>query len=303
MARTLLVFSNMELDSGPDDVLSDLELDSGKAPAGEPDFGRGGGRDGDGPNWPLIWVVILLVVALLGVYFGFFRGRKSATATAARPAIEAPASEPEAAETADPVEPEIDLPPLEASDAIVRELVSQLAQHPKLATWLASDELLQRFAAAVDNVAEGKSPRGHLAFLAPQGDFKGTERDGLAVVDRASYRRYDAPAQLFASLDAADVAKLYRTLKPLVSEAYRDLGYPSRDFDATLAEAIDELIATPLPDSEVALLPKVKSYEFADPSLEKLSPAQKHLLRMGPDNARRVQRKLAEIRDEIGLEP
>ena len=291
----------MELDPGSRDVLSDLELDSGTTPAGEPDFDPG--RGNDGPNWPLIWVVILLVVALLGVYFGFFRGRKSALETAAPPATEAPTEATEPAETADSAEPDIDLPALSASDAIVRELVGQLAEHPKLATWLASDELVRRFAAAVDNVAEGKSPRGHLDFLEPQGDFRSIDRNGLAIIDPASYRRYDAPAQLIAALDAAEVAELYRTLKPLLSEAYRDLGYPNRDFDATLAAAIDELLATPLPATDVALLPKVSSYEFADPSLEKLSAPQKQLLRMGPDNARRVQRKLAEIRDEIGLEP
>jgi hypothetical protein len=36
-------------------------------------------------------------------------------------------------------------------------------------------------------------------------------------------------------------------------------------------------------------------YEYADPKLEALSPAQKALLRMGPRNVPRVQAKLREL--------
>ncbi len=49
------------------------------------------------------------------------------------------------------------------------------------------------------------------------------------------------------------------------------------------------------------LEPAVDAYEFVDPALESLSPAQKHLLRMGPDNARLVREKLREIADLLEL--
>jgi hypothetical protein len=41
-------------------------------------------------------------------------------------------------------------------------------------------------------------------------------------------------------------------------------------------------------------------YSYAKPALENLSPAQKQLLRMGPDNVKRVQIKLRELRDALG---
>ena len=291
--------SCMHLDDDRQEDFSDLRLDGGSTESSVPPIELD--ERSEGPNWPLIWVAVLLVVAILGVYFGFFRGRQQAVQVEAPetppPAVESPRPEPPVA-----AEEPIELPGLDASDAVVRELVSRLTEHPRLATWLATDELVRRFAVAVDNVAEGRSPRRHLPFLAPSDSFVAGDRSGLTVVDASSYRRYEDPARLFASLDAAAVAKLYRTLSPLLAEAYRDLGYPSRDFDATLARAIDELISTPIPQGEVALVPKVSSYEFADPSLEKLSPAQKHLVRMGPANARTIQRKLTEIRDELGLD-
>jgi hypothetical protein len=40
-------------------------------------------------------------------------------------------------------------------------------------------------------------------------------------------------------------------------------------------------------------------YEFADPELSALSSGQKALVRMGPENARRVKAKLRELRAAI----
>ncbi|MCL4837280.1 MAG: DUF3014 domain-containing protein, partial [Thermoanaerobaculia bacterium] len=42
---------------------------------------------------------------------------------------------------------------------------------------------------------------------------------------------------------------------------------------------------------------------FADPELEALPPAAKHLLRLGPDNARRVQEKLRALAAAVPLTP
>jgi hypothetical protein len=284
----------MQLDEGPRDDLGELKLDTEDSAAVELDDER------RGSNWPLIWVLLLLVAAILGVYFGFFHGRGQPEP--AEPAVEPPPAAEAPAEPVAEEPPAIELPELDASDVLVRELVTQMVEHPKLASWLTPDELIRRFVAAVDNIAEGKSPRQAIGFLESGNDFTTVDRDGLEVVDPASYRRYDAIAQLFSSLDAAKVAELYRTFSPLIDQAYLDLGYPDRDFDDTLAKAIGLLAATPMPSAEVVLLPKVETWEFADPTLEKMAPPQKALLRMGPDNARAVQVKLGQVADEIGLD-
>ena len=49
----------------------------------------------------------------------------------------------------------------------------------------------------------------------------------------------------------------------------------------------------------MALTPKVVSFAFADPALEKLSPAQKHLLRMGPRNVRAIQHQLRAMAEAL----
>ena len=65
-----------------------------------------------------------------------------------------------------------------------------------------------------------------------------------------------------------------------------------RCFDDTLVRAISELLAAPVVEGGAELAPGVTTFEFADLELESLSPVQKQLLRTGPHNVQRVQKKL-----------
>jgi hypothetical protein len=109
--------------------------------------------------------------------------------------------------------------------------------------------------------------------------------------------------RVVASLEAEGTARLYRELEPRIESAYHELGYPGRDFDETLAKAIRVLLAVPVVEGEIALDPRVTTHRYADNRLEELTPAQKLLLRMGPDNVRRVQEKLREVAAALGLDP
>jgi hypothetical protein len=81
----------------------------------------------------------------------------------------------------------------------------------------------------------------------------------------------------------------------LFQEAYRDLGYPDRSFDDTLEKALRRLLDVPVVEGEIELLKGDRSYHFEDPALEGLSPAAKHLLRMGPANTVRIQGSLRRL--------
>jgi hypothetical protein len=222
-----------------------------------------------------------------------------AGASPAVPPGPAPTAPPPEAEPAPPAEP---LPPLDASDAFVRERAVAVSPRPELAGWLAGEGLVARFVAAVDAVANGESPRASLPELAPQAAFRAQERAGRAYVDPRSGSRYDVLAAVFASLDPDACARLHRLLRPLFEAAYRELGKPEGRFDEVLARAFREILRTSVRDGEPELVAKLRSYHYADPALEALSPAQKHLLRMGPANARRVQAKLRELAPALGLD-
>jgi hypothetical protein len=253
------------------------------------------------PRRRALWVVlIILLVAIVAVavYLGFFRRRPEAVLSVTAEETSPPA--PRVAEvSAEDLEPELELPELDASDTIVRELVAGLSSHPTLASWLVTEDLVRRFVAAVDNVADGETPRSHVAFLGPREGFRSEERDGSHFIDPRSYRRYDLVTEVFVSLDTAGTIELYRKLKPLIQRAYQDLGYPKRNFDGTLERALRVLLETPRVEGEIELEPAVRSFHFTDSRLEGLLPVQKQLLRFGPRNLDRVQSKLEVLQLEL----
>ena len=204
-----------------------------------------------------------------------------------------------------PAEPgeDIDLPPLDESDALVRELVSRLSSHPRIAAWLTTDHLIRDFVAIVLNIAQGQTPTPHLAHVRPDGQFQ-PQKDGSRLrIDPATYRRYDGYAQAVAALDAQGAARLYATVKPRIEEAYQGLGAPDGTFDRTLEKAIIRLLETPMVEGDVGLQSTTVSYSFADPALEGLAPVQRQFLRMGPANMRVVRAKLVEIAGFLGIPP
>jgi len=153
----------------------------------------------------------------------------------------------------------------------------------------------------VDNIAEGKSPRKQLKFLDPKKPFTIIEKQERIFLNPQSYRRYDVVADAFSSLDAGGVVRLFLELKPLFQEAYKELGYPNQDFQNTLIRAIKELSAAPIVEGDIKLEEGVASYYMANEDLEELSDAHQHLLRMGPQNTRKIQKKLKEIAVALGV--
>jgi hypothetical protein len=190
---------------------------------------------------------------------------------------------------------------LDKSDEILRRLAQDISSHPGLSEWLKTRELIRRFVAAVDNVANGLSPKSQVDFFAPKGEFKAVRRDGGLVIVQASYDRYNPVADIIISLDARASARLYNALKPILQQAYAELGYPDADFHDTLTQAIAELLGTPVVEGRVLLEKKVASYAYVDETLEGLSQAQKQFLRMGPDNVQIVQTKLRELAVACGI--
>ena len=184
---------------------------------------------------------------------------------------------------------------LRTSDVIVRELVSELSANPKLAAWLANDDLVRRFVATVDNVANGISPTTQLGFMRPKGKFEVVKKGDEITVDPKSYARYDLATQVFVSLDTEGSVALYRELEPLIDDAYAEISPPGSRFSDRLDAAIEELLEVTPPSGNPTLKPKVVTYVYVDESLEDLSGAQRQLLRMGPDNVMLVKAKLRDL--------
>jgi hypothetical protein len=193
------------------------------------------------------------------------------------------------------------VPQLDASDDFVRALVRQLSQKPEWAAWLASGDLVRSFVVAVDKIAVGSSPTKELRPAAPSAKFQALGTGKTLRIDPASYDRYNALANVVDAIDPDGAARAYRRLHPLLQQAFDELGYTNLSFDERLARALGRLVDVPVPEGDVMLRATSVTFQFADPELEELSPAQKHLLRMGPHNMRLVQSKLRAFARAAGL--
>ena len=264
----------------------------------------------------IVAAVLLLAVAAAVLWYQ----RRPPEPPPAPPAAAAP----EVAPTPTPTEPAIKhpieplaqdephkpLPTLEQSDPVVRSALVDWLGRQAVQSFLQTDDFVRHVVATVDNLGRAHaSPR--LWPVSPMPGRYGVQQAGDAtVVTAGNAERYAAFITFVEQLDSKRGVSLYVRNYPLFQRAYEELGYPKRYFNDRLVEVIDLLIATPVPARPPALrITEVKGpipatqpwlrYEFADPQLQALPAGQKMLIRMGPENQRRLQAKLAEIRKQL----
>jgi len=238
--------------------------------------GLGGDSSGDGP--PLLPIAIggvLILVLLAGGAWRFWRQPAATNTTpAAVTTTEVPITAPP---------PPVALPPLDDMDAFLRPLLNALSNRPELARWLATDDLVRQLAAAIDQASQGDNPSSGFKELAPRSPMATARRNNRRSIDPASYRRFDGLVTTVTSLDASAVARIYKTIRPRLDEAYRNMGHPGGNVDAAVKHALDILVSTPVVKGPVMLAEGSGArWAYEDEDLETLTPTQKQLIRMGP---------------------
>lgn len=240
--------------------------------------GVGGGSKGDGPSLVPIAVGVVLVAGLLGAG-AWWMWRTPPAAVNASPAAVTATEAPIAAPAPEP-EP---LPPLDEMDAFLRPLLSALSNRPELARWLATDDLVRQLAAAIDQASQGDNPAGGFKELAPRSGLTVTRRNNRRSIDPASYRRYNGLVATVTSIDASAVARIYKTIRPRLNQAYQNMGHPGGNVDTAVHQAIDILLETPVVKGPVMLVEGAGArWAYEDDNLERLTSTQKQLIRMGP---------------------
>lgn len=269
------------------------------------------------------WLLLLVAIVAGGAWWWWKERRAfapgSVQATAAAPADQPPAAEPALHHPIEDIAPpQQPLPPLAEADGEVRQALDGLLGARQVATFLEPEGFVRRTVATVDNLT-----REHVAArlwpvqpapgrFAVQGPAD-AQTQTIAPDNATRYRAFVAFAE-GVPLDAA--VGLYARLYPWFQTAYEELGYPGRYFNDRLVAVLDHLLATPEPAGPLAVqltavagqVPSTRPwvrYEFADPALQRLSSGQKMLLRMGPENARRLKAVLAGVRQRVatGLRP
>lgn len=234
---------------------------------------------------------LLIVVGLVGMGAGgYLLFKRYEAMNAPKPVVVA---EPEP--VAAPVEAAVNV---DEADTVLADASKSLTGAPEAAGWLAEPGMLRRLVAAVWQVSEGESPREPLRFLAPQAEYSVISRDGRTFQSPESEARYDVVARSLGAVNAAQAGAIYRRAQVFANAALKEISPAGTAFGAAVDKAIDRLAAVPLSDEPLEVVPVEKGvgYRFADPSLESLDRVQKHLLRMGPTNARIVVSQLKAFR-------
>ncbi len=198
------------------------------------------------------------------------------------------------------VEEVIELPSLNLSDVFVLGRIGGLETGATLLDLIADEDIVRKFVVFVENVAEGNLPQLEYPVTRLQQPMAVRELDpNLFEMQTVSYQRFTPIIDAFAAVNPEQAMIMYRLMKPLFQEAYAEIGYPNRNFDDALMRAIDTVTEARVAEGPFQLVKPKVMYIYADGEVEDMSPVEKQLLRMGPQNAAKLKAALALYRERI----
>ena len=197
------------------------------------------------------------------------------------------------------------LPTLDNSDVWLQEKLPELTWRTELLKLVIDEDMIRRFVVFTDNFAQGNLAYEHAPFTLPVSKFSVDEKqvtyEGNQNVwqwSGNSSKRFDLYTDLLRSIDSARLVNWYFEVKPLIDEAYNELGYED-DFTNTLQEAITRVLDMELPKSSMALIRPSVMYKYQDEKLEALPDSDKLLLRLGKENLLVIKSILLEVNEKL----
>lgn len=183
------------------------------------------------------------------------------------------------------------LPELKNSDAAFKGDIGKLSSG--LLKWLDTDKLIFRFLTLINDLSQGQRIYKHASFLHLDKPFSPKRNAYGFYMDAGSYSRYDTFAAAIEALDVQACIAFYKKYRPLMQEVFATFSYPHNfHIEDILQKAGANILLAPMIDRPIGLVPHGNRFKFADPQLEGLDPVQKQMLRMGPENTKRIQDKV-----------
>lgn len=218
----------------------------------------------------------------------------STPAAPAEPMINIPVTE-----TVVEEEPSEPLPSLNDSDAFVLSRLASMEMGASLLRMLAPEDLVRKFVVFVTNVADGELPQLEYPLRPPASDFIVRDVDeNLFEMDPSTHDRFTPMIDTLVALDPQQGVAIYRALRPLFQEAYAEIGYQG-SFDAVVIRAIDQITSAELESGPFQLIKPSVMFLYAEGRIEDMSPVQKQLLRLGPENTAKLQAALPAYRERL----
>lgn len=276
-------------------------------------------------SWPLIIIIIVLLIAI-GIAWQFTGNKPEPVVSVPQlPVIEEVVEEQQAPIIVEPVieQPEIEiveevtepietkpvLPSLNESDDWLKIKLPEITWRKELLKLIIDEDMIRRFVVFTDNFAQGNVAYEHSPFILPKEKFAPVDsetgvQDGQQVKHKVwqwneeASNRYTLYVELLRSMDSETLAQWYLEIKPLINEAYSELGYED-DFTNTLQDAITRVLDMELPKTSMALIQPSVMYKYANPKLESLPDSDKLLLRLGKDNLLVMKSVLLELHEKL----
>lgn len=273
--------------------------------------------------WPLITFIILIIIAI-GVAWQF-TGSKEEPVKVAKPtpivepvveqveiipALVIKESKEEIVEAEPEPVPEVMepvLPSLDESDEWLKIKLPELTWRKELLKLVIDEDMIRRLVVFTDNFAQGIVAYEHSPFTLPKSKFFPEQANanqqnntGTWQWDENSTKRFSLYVDLMRSMDSESLVQWYFEVKPLIDEAYNELGYGDEDFTQTLQDAITRVLDLELPSkASMTLVRPSVMYQFADPKLESLPESDKLLLRLGKENLLVMKSVLLELHEKL----
>jgi hypothetical protein len=197
------------------------------------------------------------------------------------------------------VEPSFVLPSLSKSDTEARKQLANLSTSGKLNQWFYTEHVIRRGITLIDGMSRGILLNKMHKAPGPKGKFGVVKEGNKLWLDPANYQRYDYLSTMATSIDNDKLVGLFHLFRPLLEEAYSELGYAPKKLDSAIMAALEQVITAPLQTDPIALTQESVRYKYANPTLEALSPIQKQLIRMGPQNTQLIQQKARLLREAL----
>lgn len=198
------------------------------------------------------------------------------------------------------------LPPLNESDLWLQEKLPTITWRKELLKLVIDDDMVRRFVVFTDNFSQGVVAYKYSPFVLPQTKFSATETKGFDannqeqwVWNEQSEKRFALYVDLLRSFDSESLVDWYMDIKPLIAQAYGELGYPDDDFTDTLQAAITRVLDIELPKEPLKIIRPSVMYKYQDTEIEALDDVDKLLLRFGRENVLVIKSVLLEFSEKL----
>lgn len=197
------------------------------------------------------------------------------------------------------------LPALDESDTWLQEKLPEITWRKELLRLVIDDDMIRRFVVFTDNFSQGVVAYKHSPFILPQTAFSATETTVTNTEqqewqwDVQSEKRFNLYVDLLRSFDSEKLIQWYIEIKPLIDQAYKELGYADEDFTQVLQNSITRVLNMELPKEKLTVVRPSVMYKFRDQEVEALDDVDKLLLRLGRENVLVIKSVLLELSEKL----